>query len=719
MTLAGGPAGGFYSEVARGVADDLLEVRAVETRGSMDNLALLEDGRVRFALAQQDVVSEYFLERQEAGEETQVRVVARVFFDYLHIFLRSPIHVERADELRRFRIWPGDQRSGTRETAVRFLESVGVLYRPTVTAETLAACGGESAAPSADEAASESGAWTQLEQCFRKGEVDVAMLMEMPGADLACRLMESGRVTLHSLNHRTLRLLTSENVASPFQRQISLANIPAHTYGNQPQAVPTVAVAVLLLARAGEQEATARRLLKAAQQTWKSLAGTEGDEGCRRLANLPAGGSLRQARLEMLEGFKADDDSLHRWETAFAIVLSLAALVGGGLWLRRHGLLRETRRVLRRETTAIRILAALAFGVMLITFLTYLFEHRTNEHFSTPWESAWSITIYLFSGLEDRNPYSTGGRVVAAFGLVLGPIFFAFLTGWLASVFIRWEKRMPHNLRDHYLILNWSPRAVRIIVELHHPLIRERKGTSVIVVLTDDEELDLKDIKKAGSGTDESFEDLYLSVGDPTAERALLNANAQDARTVLILAAERLGPHADERSIRSLFMLKRIAAEHGRRDLHVIVELADHANVPVLEEIAKDFPGLVEWVAGLEVRTRLLAQAALNRGAVGFYVDLLRVSGDTSEVYTVPIPEEAVGETFRSLASRILAAEVPVRGNGRANPGIPVGVQRQVDHKWRILCNPRPETPGWTLQRGDRLVLLAYEQPESGDLLKA
>lgn len=375
--------------------------------------------------------------------------------------------------------------------------------------------------------------------------------------------------------------------------------------------------------------------------------------------------------------------------------------------------------MLRRETTAIRILAGLAFGVVLITFLTYLFEHRTNEHFSTPWESAWSITIYLFSGLEDRNPYTTGGRLVTAFGLVLGPIFFAFLTGWLASVFIRWEKRMPHNLRDHYLILNWSQRALRIIAELHHPLIRERKGTSVIVVLTDDEGLDLKEIKKAGSGTDESFEDLYLSVGDPTSERALLNANAQDARTVLILAAERLGARADERTIRSLFMLRRIAAERGRRDMHIVVELADYANVPVLEEIAKDFPGLLEWVAGLEVRTHLLAQAALNRGAVGFYVDLLRVSGDTNEVYTVPIPDEAVGHTFRSFASRVLAGGVPVHGNGRANPGIPVGVQRQVDHKWRIFCNPQPETPGWTLERGDQLVLLAYEQPDTSDLLKS
>lgn len=710
--FAAGPRDSFYLEIAQEVAEKVPEVEPVDSQGSVENLRRLERGELRFALAQQDVVSEYLRARREMGEESAVRVVGRVFFDYLHIFVRSPLHVERATEFWRYRIWPGALESGTRKTAVRFLESVGVplssLHRPPITWQELASCGGvEASGPTGSEMDSVAA----LTRCFRRDSLDLAMLMVMAGADPACRIMDSGQVTLYPLDHGTLRLLISESDASPFERQLTLTNIPANTYRNQPQAVPTVAVPVLLLARAGEGQTLARRMLRATRSTWDSVAGTLGNAGCRRVEKLPDGGSLRRANLELLRGFEEREDRPAHWPLWLFTTLVGIGLAGAVLWLWRSGFLPEALKLLRRETAAIRILAGLAIGVVLITFFTYLFEHRTNENFSTPWESAWSITIYLFSGLEDRNPYTTGGRLVAAFGLILGPLFFAFLTGWLAGVFIRWEKHMPKNLKGHHLILNWSERAVHIIRQLHHPVILENQGTSVIVVLTDHEGLDLRDVKRAGSGRDEAFEDFYLSLGDPTSERALLNANAQDAQTILILADDRLAEHADERSIRSLFMLRRIATEHQRRHLHIVVELVDDANVPVIEEIAREFPGLVEWVAGLEVRTHLLAQATLNRGVVGFYTDLLRVSDDTNEVYTVPIPDEAAGETFRSYAARFLASEVPLGSNGSANPAMPVGIGRQVDQQWRIFSNPRPDSSGWILERGDKLVLIAYEQP--------
>jgi hypothetical protein len=162
------------------------------------------------------------------------------------------------------------------------------------------------------------------------------------------------------------------------------------------------------------------------------------------------------ANLEPLVGFKPSEDRLAKiGKWAFLALLALA-LVAGGARLWRSGPLREGWNLVRQERVAVRILGSLALGAVLITFLTYLLEHRINENFSTPWESAWSITVYLFSGLEDRTPYTPAGRLVAAFGLVLGPLFFAFLTGWLAGVFIQWEKRMPQNLRNHVLLVNWN-----------------------------------------------------------------------------------------------------------------------------------------------------------------------------------------------------------------------------------------------------------------------
>lgn len=717
VSLAAGPAGGTYERVARGMAEllasDGVDLQVEASQGSVENLHRLAAGEVRFAFAQQDTVSEMLLEGTPGS--SSIRVVGRMFFDYLHIFLRSPVHVERPDELRRLRIWPGDERSGTRTTAVHFLESVGVpltsLDQPPMTVETLLADRPPGQAPGDGELGVQ-----DLPELFHSGRLDVAMLVTTPGSDAVCRAIKSRRFRLYPLDYRTLRLLTSEGDSALFRRQIAIGTIPAGTYPHQEDAVPTVAVPVLLLAREGEDSALARALFDAAGEEWRRLTRVAGPEGCRIPPDHPPAASLRDSNLVMLPGF----DDGYPWRLRLLPWLTAALFVALPLlamfWLWRSGVYREIWRVLSEERFALEILAALVVGVLLVTFLTYLFEHRTNENFSTPWESFWSITVYLFSGLEDRTPYTPAGRMVAALGLLLGPLLFAFLTGWLARFFIRWERRMPQNLTDHTLIVNWNERAVRIVRELHHPLLNDRR---VIVILSDDDTLDVRRLKNSGLGTDAVFEDLYLTVGDPGTRQALLNANAQDARTIIILAKDEpsaaggrdgeRGASADERSVRTLMMLRRIAreksAECGKAiKLHVIVELADASNEPVIEEIAQEFPGLVEHVSGLQVRTCLLAQAALSKGVTQFYRDLLRVTGDTNEIYVLDLPPEAVGRDFRELA-----AELTARGGD--NPIIPVGVQREVDGRLETVGNPRRGEDAGTLAAGDRLVVMAHEPP--------
>ena len=99
-------------------------------------------------------------------------------------------------------------------------------------------------------------------------------------------------------------------------------------------------------------------------------------------------------------------------------------------------------------------------------------------------------------------------------------------------------------------------------------------------------------------------------------------------------------------------MLRRIARQTGKR-LHVVAELINAANTAVLDEIAQDFPGTLERISGLKIRTCLMAQAALSKGVVDFYSDLLRVSADTNEVYIRPVPDSAVG--LRSMPARAMA----------------------------------------------------------------
>ncbi len=367
--------------------------------------------------------------------------------------------------------------------------------------------------------------------------------------------------------------------------------------------------------------------------------------------------------------------------------------------------------ILLRDRLAMNVCMAFAGSIFIITLLTHYFETAENQNFTNFYESFWSITVFIFSGLEDRGPQTPGGRFSATLGLLLGPLFFAFITGWLAKILIFSEKRMPQHLRDHYLILNWNSRAIDIARQLHHPLIKAREGNVVIVVLTDDESLSVKQLKEAGTGSDKVFEDFYLCVGDPTKEHALRNANAHDARTVLILADERADSHADENTIRSVVMLRRLARQQRLDSMHVVAELINPDNVEVLNEVGKNFPGLLEQISGLQIRTCLMAQAALNPGAIDFYSDLLQVTSDTNEVYVRPIPESVVGTSFRDFGALILSVST-------SQPMIAVGVQRRTSGRARIFCNPRDGEPGAVLGPNDQMVLLAYEPPPQDVLLQ-
>ncbi|HMB55420.1 MAG TPA: hypothetical protein VKU40_19025, partial [Thermoanaerobaculia bacterium] len=388
------------------------------------------------------------------------------------------------------------------------------------------------------------------------------------------------------------------------------------------------------------------------------------------------------------------------------VALAIALLAGGLVFLIRSRLAWVRR--LRRHLPLLASVCAFPAAVVVVTLLTYLAEHRLNEHFSNPAESFWSITVYLFSGLEDRVPYTTWGKAAAAMGLILGPLLFTVVTGWVASRFIRWERKMPKNLTDHFLLINWNERGLQAVRQIHHPVITANQGTAVIVVLSDDHDLQ-RHLETEGMGQDELFEDLYVTLGDPTRERALLNANAQDAHTILLLADERQDKNADERTVRTLFVLRKIALDHGRRDLHVVVELIDPANQTICDQMAPDFPGLLESVASGDIRSCLLAQATLNHGVVQFYKDLLTVSADSNELYSLPIPPQAVGMRFVDYAGLVLASS----GDG---PVIPVGIQRDDDGCRRLTCNPRPGCAESVLAAGDQLVVLAYEPPRADEL---
>lgn len=709
--VASGTDGGAYATLAEGLSRRL-GGRLVPSEGSVQSLELLVGGGVDFALIQQDVLT-HVLERDAGAPRERVRVVDRVFFDYLHLLVRRPLHLSTVRELRGLRVWRGPSGSGTRYTANRFLDIIGIAPQAYL-----------DAAPEL-QGLDLAGLSTALRGGAEAAGLDVAMVVAAPGSDGICRLTSAGLVEILPVDHPTRRRMTAESEAQGASSQLVFASIPGDTYARQPAPVPTLAVPVLLVTSLGpEAGPLVARAREAVHEEWRAMrdASRRRSRSERRTAGVTPAGPHAVCPLPAVEPMAAalvdanlplywnDEPSTRLWarwiafERAWRPVGVLLLVVASAWWLSASPWGARVRRHAVDRPLVFAFVVALV-SVLLITLSTYWAERELNENFQSIPESFWSITVYLFSGLEDRTPYTGLGKGLAALGLLLGPALFALLTGHSAKYFISRERTMPRHLTDHVLLLNWNERALQLAEELHSPVVTSGQGHAVIVALTDQAET-VERLKKESKERDFAvLEDFYLSVGDPTEERALRSANAQDANTILVLADDRVGERADERTIRSVFMLRRIARAE-KRDLHVVVEIVDPANEVVIDEIAEDFPGLLERISGLRVRTCLLAQAALSPGIVEFYSDLLRVSADSNEVYTRPIPDSAVGATFTDYAGHVLRTVIDP-------PLIPVGIQRFSTRggRPRIHCNPRPGTPGATLQSGDRLVFLAYDSP--------
>jgi len=210
---------------------------------------------------------------------------------------------------------------------------------------------------------------------------------------------------------------------------------------------------------------------------------------------------------------------------------------------------------------------------------------------------------------------------------------------------------------------------------------------------------------------------VYFHPGDPSNDRCLLNVNVQDAKSILIMADTNEEKSADEKSIRSLLALQKIAEDIQKTDMHVVIELLKIENYTVVENISRHFPGVIDSISGARIRTLLLAQATIIPGLTSFYRDLLSFGKDTNELYLVPIPSSAVGETFSEYAAKVICGY----SNSR-QPIIPMGLHRITKGNPMLANNPKAhnddgsENPFYRLQKGDKLLVMTYDAPDPKEL---
>jgi voltage-gated potassium channel len=334
---------------------------------------------------------------------------------------------------------------------------------------------------------------------------------------------------------------------------------------------------------------------------------------------------------------------------------------------------------------ALRIIGGLLVLWLVGTLGLFLAEHRTNPAFRTVPESLWSVWLMLFSGL-DEQPTTNPGRLLVMLVLIAGVGLVGLFTGTVASVLVEQQLRRREvanfEMEDHLVLCNWAPRGLLWIQEVHSKIVQKKRP--VVIIHENPDEIVLPDHQE-----DPAFQDVYIVRGDPTNEVILRRARVPRAHSVVVFSDDRLGDHADGKSILTCIAISSVCK--GGVQPNIAVECRNPAHRHHLKRAGAD-----EIISSDELGLRLLARSALYHGMTHVYQELLTVGRDANELYVMPVPPEMVGRDFVEASSLFLRHRQDKRSC------LLIGLQRGEE----MILNPIGPESG-ALKEGDMLVLLS------------
>lgn len=238
LTVATGGSTGIYHAYGAALAQVIedrydLPVDVAESGGSVENLESLDAGAAQVAFSAADAARDAVAGEGEFDEPLQVRALARVYDDFLHLVVPADSDVRTIDDLRGKVVSLGAPQSGTALIAHRLLAAADV--------------------PSDDLADARLGLDDSLE-ALRAGEIDAFFWsggLRTPGLtaladDVPVRLVPLGDLV--------------EEVRSRYGSGYRHGIVPEGMYGSS-RVVETLAVPNFLMVRADMPEAEARTLV--------------------------------------------------------------------------------------------------------------------------------------------------------------------------------------------------------------------------------------------------------------------------------------------------------------------------------------------------------------------------------------------------------------------------------------------------------------------------
>ena len=476
LRIATGPEGGSYELVGKILREFLpdLDIHPCRTQGTLENLRLLSDKKVQFAIGQGDVLHKGWsheappdsYKQGDQGDWSRihfknVKLVRWLYSEKVQIIAAPHTYISSLADLRKKHVWLGPTEGGTYDTAHEVLRAAGLSDDDYVAHHDILSL-------------------RQANQDLLNGKLDAIFRTTSVPMDYLSEPYNEQPVTITDLfrGHSEVYLVGLDRpVVDRLLQSPSYVESPVYrgTYPQEKNGVLTIGLEAMLLTQseASEKEAHAIKrintLLSTQRAKLEKALNIELDLLDKKLDS--AQDTPELAIAEHVDSNVIDSLRPSRF-SRYAGPVTLLAVFATLLFVaaRSKNLLEALGRGSKYIVSAVILAASCAiFGIAL-----YSYEHRYSFDFRSPWTAAESLLIYFARGLRTESLMSHRGQIIALLALAI----IASLIHWMHSeslndTVMTWSNRLSRRFyrraaalypdRRHRVILNWSPRAAALV----------------------------------------------------------------------------------------------------------------------------------------------------------------------------------------------------------------------------------------------------------------
>lgn len=298
--------------------------------------------------------------------------------------------------------------------------------------------------------------------------------------------------------------------------------------------------------------------------------------------------------------------------------------------------LADVTRLAAEEKLTILLLWLLGF-MLLGSVAFYLGEVNRNPNVNNYFDALyWSIVSITTVGYGDLAPTTPVARAASVLMLLsfmaLMPLVGATITSIYVSKKIKGERGLEtYTCRDHIVICGWNNNGHNILAGLE-----EQKVRGPVIIVGEMEQDHFENLLQAYTELDLNF-----VRGPYTSEATLRRANVKQAAVAMVLI--NYGTDSLLRSDETAVLAVLTIREQGP-NVRIVAECFASAYRGHLRRAGAD-----KVIVSGELDSYLLTAAALSPGLDGALRDAVTF-GSGNDMWTIDIPEDFHGRTFRDLA---------------------------------------------------------------------